>query len=114
RAYRGSVADQDNTVLVRRTPLEVVAAAGAFRLSAGLLLLLRALASEGVIDEPEPDRFALGEGGSALLPAAAGGFRELILGWAAHPRGLPGAGAAGGGPAHRQAGVRPGARPGLF
>jgi C-methyltransferase len=66
-----------------RSP-EAIAAAVAADLGS-LTGLLRALASEGVIDEPEPDRFTLGEGGPALRPAAAGGFRELILGWAGHP-----------------------------
>jgi hypothetical protein len=43
--------------------------------------LLLALASEGVLAEPEPGVFGLGTGGVALLPEAEGGFRELILGW---------------------------------
>lgn len=51
----------------------------------GTALLLRALAADGVLDEPAPGVFALGSGGRALLPAAAGGFRELILGWAGLP-----------------------------
>jgi SAM-dependent methyltransferase len=48
-------------------------------------LLLRALASEGVLAEPSPGVFGLGTGGQALLPSARGGLREVILGWAVHP-----------------------------
>lgn len=45
--------------------------------------LLQALASEGVLEEPEPGTFSLGDAGTALLPEADGGFRELMLGWPA-------------------------------
>src|SRR3954447_20282125 len=38
----------------------------------GTTLLLRALASEGVLGEPSRDVFELGTGGGALLPSARG------------------------------------------
>ncbi|HET7487381.1 MAG TPA: methyltransferase [Acidimicrobiales bacterium] len=62
---------------------EVAAAVGAGE--AGTALLLRALAAEGVLEEDEAGRFSLGPAGSALLPAARGGYKELILGWAGLP-----------------------------
>ena len=51
----------------------------------GLRLLLRALASEGVFAEPEPDVFALDDAARALLPADQGGYAELLDGWWGHP-----------------------------
>ena len=65
------------------TAAEVAARTGAD--AASTAVLLRALASEGVIAEHEAGTFALGTGGAALLPASRGGFRELIVGWATHP-----------------------------
>jgi O-methyltransferase domain len=50
-----------------------------------LLLLLRALASEGIFDEAEDGTFAVNDAALALLPVAQGGGAELILGWSGHP-----------------------------
>jgi hypothetical protein len=48
------------------------------------LLLLRALASEGVFIEEPAGTFGLNEAARVLLPASAGGSREYILGWYGH------------------------------
>lgn len=48
-------------------------------------LLLRALASRQILNEPEPDVFALNEAGVVLLPQRLGGAKEMVLGWVGSP-----------------------------